>query len=160
MEKSIMQRWPLYGCVLFLVVALALAGCYGTVNTPSSSSSADSYTVKVMSKAGIGDYLVDANGMTLYCAAFDSNGESNATSAILELWPAFSESNFIVPSSLNKADFSTITTVGKIQATYKGWPLYYFVNDKASGDTLGEGVEGVWSVTAPDVVVAPVPDVF
>jgi len=93
--------------------------------------------------------------MALYHAAFDSNGKSNATSAILGLWPIFSQSNFIVPSTLNPADFNIATTGGQVQATYKGWPLYYFINDKAPGDTLGQGIKNVWSVTAPDVAPAP-----
>jgi predicted lipoprotein with Yx(FWY)xxD motif len=113
------------------------------------------YTVMIESKADVGNYLVDAKGMTLYHATFDATGKSNATSAILGLWPPFGESNFIVPSSLNVADFSIITTGGTAQATYKGWPLYFFVNDKAPGDTVGQGIKGVWSVTAPDVSMAP-----
>jgi alpha-glucoside transport system substrate-binding protein len=36
-----------------------------------------------------------------------------------------------------------------MQTTYKGWPLYYFVNDQAAGDTLGQGVNNVWFVIDP-----------
>lgn len=38
---------------------------------------------------------------------------------------------------------------GTKQVTYNGMPLYYFVTDKAAGDTTGQGVGGVWFVAAP-----------
>ena len=39
---------------------------------------------------------------------------------------------------------------GSIQATYNGWPLYYFANDTAARDTTGQGINDVWYVVAPD----------
>jgi predicted lipoprotein with Yx(FWY)xxD motif len=33
---------------------------------------------------------------------------------------------------------------GSQQATYNGWPLYYFGADTAAGDTNGQGVNDVW----------------
>ena len=32
------------------------------------------------------------------------------------------------------------------QATYNGWPLYYWKDDKAPGDVLGQNVNEVWFV--------------
>jgi predicted lipoprotein with Yx(FWY)xxD motif len=40
-------------------------------------------------------------------------------------------------------------TDGAEQVTYNGWPLYYFANDAAPGDTNGQGVNDVWYVIAP-----------
>jgi predicted lipoprotein with Yx(FWY)xxD motif len=36
------------------------------------------------------------------------------------------------------------------QMTYNGWPLYYYIKDKAPGDTTGQGVGGTWFVVPPD----------
>ena len=39
---------------------------------------------------------------------------------------------------------------GSTQVTYNGWPLYYFHEDMAAGDTNGQGVEGVWFLVSPE----------
>ncbi|NJM41145.1 MAG: hypothetical protein HC853_10435 [Anaerolineae bacterium] len=33
---------------------------------------------------------------------------------------------------------------GKLQVTFNGMPLYYFVDDKAAGDLKGQNVNNVW----------------
>ena len=38
---------------------------------------------------------------------------------------------------------------GTTQATYKGFPLYYWVNDRKRGDTTGQDVGKVWYVIDP-----------
>jgi len=38
---------------------------------------------------------------------------------------------------------------GKLQATYNGMPLYYYVKDIKAGDTKGQGVGGVWFLVSP-----------
>jgi predicted lipoprotein with Yx(FWY)xxD motif len=103
-----------------------------------------------MTKVGLGDYLVDANGMTLYYFTKDTVGKSNASDAVIANWPIFYTANIIVPSNLNTSDFGTITRDdGKMQTTYKGWPLYYYIKDQAVGDTVGHKVNGVWFVIDP-----------
>ena len=49
------------------------------------------------------------------------------------------------------ADFGVIEhPEGGMQSTYKGWPLYYWVNDLNPGETKGEAVGNVWFVAKPD----------
>ena len=41
---------------------------------------------------------------------------------------------------------------GKLEVTYKGHPLYYFVTDRRRGQTTGQGVDqfgGPWWVLSP-----------
>jgi predicted lipoprotein with Yx(FWY)xxD motif len=155
MKKRIMSCLSVYAFVLLAMIAFVVVGCAAPAATPPPApTSTMDYTVKIMSKAGIGDYLVDAKGMTLYYFTKDTLGTSNATSAILQIWPIFNVANLVLPSSLNAADFGTITTDGQQQATYKGWPLYYYAKDIASGDTLGQGVNDVWFVANPQAPMA------
>ena len=81
-----------------------------STSTPlvSPSVSPSAFTINVSSKTGIGNYLVDAKGMTLYYWANDVYGKSNATSAVLQAWPVFNASTVNVPSSLVAGDFSVI----------------------------------------------------
>ena len=75
---------------------------------------------------------------------------SAASGAVLKNWPAFTGTTFTVPSALNPADFATITRDdGAKQATYKGYPLYYWVSDEKRGDATGENVGDVWFVIDP-----------
>jgi predicted lipoprotein with Yx(FWY)xxD motif len=62
----------------------------------------------------------------------------------------------VLPTALSINDFGAITRpdgsngTTRQQTTYKGVPLYYFVNDNATrGKTEGEGVANLWSVATP-----------
>jgi len=114
------------------------------------------YTVMTQNKNPFGNYLVDSRGMTLYYFTNDVKGggsvqpKSNCSGQCLVNWPAFNANNIIAPSLLKNSDFSTIQREdGTEQIAYKGWPLYYYIQDKKSGDTLGDGVNGVWFVVKP-----------
>lgn len=117
---------------------------------PPASSTTGAYTVNVSFKTEVGNYLVDGKGITLYYFTKDSVGKSVATSAILQVWPIFNATTFVVPTSLNASDFGTITRDdGQKQTTYKGWPLYYYAPDPGPGSTAGQGINGVWFVVDP-----------
>jgi predicted lipoprotein with Yx(FWY)xxD motif len=108
------------------------------------------YNVMISTSAALGNYLVDGVGQTLYWYTKDSAGISACTGNCLKNWPAFTASTFTVPSALNPADFGTIKRDdGTLQATYKGFPLYYWVKDLKRGDTTGQDVGKVWYVIDP-----------
>lgn len=165
MKKSSQRLYFLLPLMLILSAMLALTACSShttatptatatpiptttTASTPTPTTA--SYTVNIASKTGIGDYLVDGKGMTLYYFTKDAPGKSNATAAIIANWPIFYASNIVVPPSLNATDFGSITGAnGNMQSTYKGWPLYNYIKDQAPGDTMGQDLNGVWFVINP-----------
>lgn len=106
-------------------------------------------------------YLTDNVGRTLYGFANDKKNKNNYTKADLSneaAWPIFEGSIKEIPSTLNKADFGTITVFGRTQITYKGWPLYYFGGDQGQrGSTKGVSVPrpGVWPVVNEATTEAP-----
>jgi predicted lipoprotein with Yx(FWY)xxD motif len=111
----------------------------------------DPYTLHVKSKTNIGNYLADPRGMTLYYTVSDHPDYSNLPDETLANWPVFYVSNIVVPPSLNIADFGTYTRDNNTkQTTYRGYPLYYFSQDKKTGDTFGNSLAGVWFVVNPD----------
>ena len=109
------------------------------------------HAIKIQEKAGIGKYLTDAEGNTLYVFKKDSVGKSACTGPCLEKWPIYYRETVAAPSAIEAADFGTITREdGKKQTTFRGYPLYYWMNDKAPGETNGQGVNDVWFVINPD----------
>lgn len=114
---------------------------------------------------GDGDtfYMTDAFGNTLYGFINDRNGVNNFTREDFSnngVWPIFELELNQVPSILDAADFGSIDVFGRQQLTYKGWPLYYFVQDEARGDNYGVGfpAPGVWPIVNPDTELAPEPE--
>ncbi len=103
--------------------------------------------IDIMTSATLGNYLVDAKGMTLYYFTKDVANPNSCVGNCLTNWPIYYSENLQIPAGLNAADFAVFTREdGTKQSTYKGWPLYYFANDAALGDTKGDKVGGVWFV--------------
>jgi predicted lipoprotein with Yx(FWY)xxD motif len=108
-------------------------------------------TVMVKNDPKLGDYLVDAKGMTLYLFTKDTPGVTNCSGGCLKAWPALVAAGDLVagPGVAGKLDVITRADDGSKQVTYNGYPLYYWAKDKAPGDTTGQGVGGVWFVVPP-----------
>ena len=108
--------------------------------------------LNVKAKDGIGSYLTDEKGITLYLFKKDAPGKSacGAANGCLEKWPVFFADKIEPAGGIDASAIGVISREdGKKQTTYKGLPLYYFFKDKAAGDTLGQGINNVWYVVAP-----------
>jgi predicted lipoprotein with Yx(FWY)xxD motif len=138
MEVVMRKRAVIYA--MCVVLSLALAGV----------ALADDPTIKLSEKDGVGKFLTDSQGMTLYIFKKDSPGKSVCAGPCVEKWPLYFRQMVTVPEGLNAGDFGTVTREdGKQQTNYKGSPLYYFGGDKAPGDVQGQGVGNVWFVANP-----------
>jgi predicted lipoprotein with Yx(FWY)xxD motif len=154
--------------IILIFIALAavlIAGCTQPQQpaqpTPVVTTQTTVNTVYV-ADSSLGRILTDTKGITLYYFITDvpGSGASTCYGNCETAWPVFSVDSIIISSPLNAADFSTITrTNGTKQTTYRGWPLYYWQNDKKPGDVLGENVLKVWYVAKPDynVMIASKP---
>lgn len=117
----------------------------------AASALAKHHEVKVAEKAGIGKYLTDAEGKTLYFFKNDAPGKSACTGDCLARWPVYFRATVAPPASLATQDFGTLKrSDGQSQTTFRGYPLYYWVGDTAAGDTNGQGVMERWSVVDPE----------
>ncbi len=118
---------------------------------PTTEVSSTGIEIKVSSKTGLGTFLVDEKDMTLYLYTKDTPGVSNCKDACLTAWPPLLTSGD--PRADDGVAASKLGTItrddGSLQVTYNDLPLYYYISDAAPGDTVGQGVGGVWFVVAP-----------
>ena len=141
--------------VLTGALSIALAAT-GTVVAMAQDAAA---TLTGRESPDHGQYIADGEGMSLYMFESDTKGEGD-TDAVstcyddcAEAWPPVIAQE---PQAGDMAQADLIGTFerddGKMQVTYGGWPLYYFVRDKAPGDTNGQDVEGFgaeWYLVSP-----------
>ena len=106
------------------------------------------------SNAKLGQILVDGAGKTIYLFVADTGSSSTCYTTCAQIWPPVLTSG--PPQAGTGATASLLGTTtrndGKTEVTYAGHPLYYFVQDKAMGDTTGQGVNGfggLWWVVSP-----------
>ncbi|MBN9037319.1 MAG: hypothetical protein J0H53_14700 [Rhizobiales bacterium] len=94
----------------------------------------------------MGKVLAGENGMTLYTFTKDTSGVSNCYDKCAENWPPL----FADEGAKADGNYSIIDRKdGKKQWAVSGKPLYFWVKDKAKGDTTGDGVNNVWEVARP-----------
>src|SRR5450759_4317893 len=102
----------------------------------------------------LGQILVDGKGMTVYLFVADTGSASTCYTSCAAAWPPVLTTG--APQAGAGATASLLGTAtrtdGNIEVTYAGHPLYYFVRDKAAGDTTGQGINGfggLWWVMTP-----------
>jgi predicted lipoprotein with Yx(FWY)xxD motif len=110
-------------------------------------------TVMVGEVGTFGPALVDAEGRTLYLFTNDTqnSGASACTADCLAAWPPLlSQGAPVAGTGVDTTLLSTITRDdGTLQVTYNGWPLYYYADDIAPGDAMGQGMNSVWFLVSP-----------
>ena len=102
-----------------------------------------------------GTTLTDRRGFALYRFTHDKRAASTCYGACAGTWPPY-----LVPRSLARRAAlrsGLVATVrrtdGRLQVTYAGHPLYYYVGDRRPRQVLCQGVTeygGIWYVVAPD----------
>ena len=145
------RRWPLLRRALRLsglgAVAILAAACSSSSSSTSSTTAqpstssvtgGNSAVIKTVTVPTYGLILVDSGGMPLYTLS------GSCTGGCASAWPALT-----VPASTKPAEVAGVTgaigvakqTNGTYQVTYKGSPLYTFVQD-SSGHITGQGIAG------------------
>jgi predicted lipoprotein with Yx(FWY)xxD motif len=152
------------GAAALAVVALAVAGCGSSSSSSSSASSAANAAPASSPSAGRasfttasgshGSYLIGPSGRAIYLWVADSNGKSACSGACAKAWPPVIVNR--TPAAAHGVDASDLGTItragGAKQVTYKGHPLYYFIDDSSAGTTQGQGSDGFgakWWLVSP-----------
>jgi predicted lipoprotein with Yx(FWY)xxD motif len=126
--------------VASIAAALALAGGTQTGGTKVA-----------LANSPLGHILVDSKGITLYDFVKDKGTTSACYGACAALWPPLTTKGKPVAGRGVRASLlgTTKRKDGKLEVTYGGHPLYYFVTDRNPGQTTGQGVNqfgGPWWV--------------
>src|SRR5262245_39773280 len=125
--------------------AIAIAALVATAAfaVAASGSGTGGTPVKV-GPSNPGRTLVDAHGKTLYLWAHDKGTRSSCYGDCAEYWPPLLTRGRPVAAGGAKASLlgTSRRRDGRIQVTYAGHPLYYFVQDSKPGQTKGEGLTG------------------
>ena len=107
-------------------------------------------TVNLEQNDELGSFLVDDKGMTLYLFTKDTPNTTVCYEKCAVAWPPLLTTGDPVAGEGVDASLlgTTERTDGTVQVTYNGWPLYYYEEDKAPGDVVGQDVGGVWFVVS------------
>ena len=140
----------------WIVAAGAIVAALATLFLlqPAVSGAAQASTVVSTANTGLGRILVNSRGHTLYAFGKDRNGKSSCTGMCASFWPPLIAAGKTHAAAGVKASLlgKTRRADGRMQVTYKGHPVYTFVQDKQKGQTKGEGVNafgGVWHAISP-----------
>jgi predicted lipoprotein with Yx(FWY)xxD motif len=145
-----MKRWIK---LLTAVAAGAVLASIGAALAVGGVASSHGAVVKV-AKSPDGRILVDSKGITLYDFVADKGTKSVCYGACAALWPPLITKGKPVAGPGVRASLlgTTKRKDGKLEVTYNGHPLYYFVTDRKPGQTTGQGVNqfgGPWWVISP-----------
>jgi predicted lipoprotein with Yx(FWY)xxD motif len=146
------------------VVACGVVGAAAAPPPPvSSPSPAPLAPITLTAQASrYGTILYDGKSFVLYAFTLDDRGPSACYGDCAAAWPPYvvgSEKALRVGPGVDQTMLGvTRRNGGALQVTYNGWPLYYYVGDRAPLQIMCQNVfvfGGRWLVIAPDGTLVP-----
>ena len=136
------------------VTAIALAAVLSGA-TAGSDRAARSRASVVVRASSYGRILFDGRGFVLYGFTRDRRGQTRCARACAKAWPPYLvKSRPRAGTGVAGAHLGTIRRPGgRLQVTYFGHPLYYYVGDTRPGQILCQNVTefgGIWRVVRPN----------
>jgi predicted lipoprotein with Yx(FWY)xxD motif len=136
-----------------LALAIAVAALAVVAIAPAAEPAPGRGTLTAKSSR-FGRILFDGRGYVLYGFTADGRNRSNCRGACAAAWPP------LIVATRARAGTGVDTKLlgttrrrdGRLQATYAGKPLYYYVGDRRPGQILCQDVEefgGRWLVLRP-----------
>jgi predicted lipoprotein with Yx(FWY)xxD motif len=139
------------GAAALAVGALGVASS-GAQGDPAAAQAAKASGPKLeLMKTRFGRILVNGRGRAIYLFTADTGGQSNCSGECAHAWPPYIVKRR--PTAGEDVRRGLIGTVrradGRLQVTYNGHPLYYYIHDNEPGEVLCQNVEefgGKWYV--------------
>jgi predicted lipoprotein with Yx(FWY)xxD motif len=144
-----------------LVATVLAAGLLGALSSGSSAgTAAKQAVVKTAPNSTLKEtILVNRRGMTLYHLSVEKRGKFICKNGFcLSLWHPLVVKRGITPTGVRFLGIVKRPD-GRLQVTYKGGPLYTFVQDRKPGDVRGNGFKdvGVWHPAAVSAAASSSP---
>ena len=151
----------LIAAIAVVVAACSSADATDTVDAPTTTVAITTTTIAtedasgeivglVLASTDAGDALATNDGRTVYLFTRDEPDTTTCFDGCLATWPA-------VPAAADLGyglDARLVGSIerpdGTVQATYGGWPLYFYTGDQVGGDANGQGFGGVWFLVGAD----------
>lgn len=143
------------GRLLLLSVAALVASALTVPALASPATQAEARSTLTVSDSRYGRILFDGKGFALYAFTRDPRGKSACSGACAAAWPPYLVAKAAAPGKDTQARLLGITrrTDGKLQVTYAGRPLYYYVGERSPRQILCQNVSeygGLWLVARPN----------
>jgi predicted lipoprotein with Yx(FWY)xxD motif len=121
--------------LLKLTIILACCGLVAAVVATAGG------TMLKVEKTKLGKVVANPKGLTVYMFRKDAKHKSACYGACASFWPpVLTTGKPVAGPGLEQALLGTSKrTDGKLQVTYKGYPIYTYTADKKPGTTKGEG---------------------
>ena len=133
-----------------MLICSASTGPDSRAATVAAAPAPDAALKLSIADSSLGKILVDGTGKTLYMFTKDTPNTSNCSGQCLAAWPAL-VGKPTAGSGVDNAKLGSFARPdGSTQASYNGWPLYYWKGDSKAGDTTGQKVNDVWFVLDRD----------
>src|SRR5260370_21288627 len=117
---------------LLIAACLVVAACGSSSQSTAAPPGPAAARIAVATNAKLGQILVDGKGITVYLFVKDTGTTPTCYTSCAQVWPPVLTSG--PPQAGTGATASllgtTTRTDGKVEVTYAGHPLYYFVSDK------------------------------
>jgi predicted lipoprotein with Yx(FWY)xxD motif len=133
--------------LLLALAGLAVAGA----STPVAASRMQAAPRLAVSSSQFGKILFDGRRRAIYAFTRDGRGKSACYGACASAWPPFLVARRpVAGTGVRRALIGTVRRRdGRLQATYAGRPLYFYVGDRRPGQVLCQNADeygGTWLV--------------
>jgi|WetSurMetagenome_2_1015567.scaffolds.fasta_scaffold762720_1 predicted lipoprotein with Yx(FWY)xxD motif len=155
-----------FALILLVVIMLMVSACGGGGQSAPETSATTTprptlvatvelligVTVDIGKNSTLGSYLMNEKGMTFYLYTKDTPNTPACYDECTATWrPVLTGRKPVGGIGIDYSKLGLATrTDGTTQATYNGWPLYFYSGDTAKGDVKGQGVDNSWYVISPD----------
>jgi predicted lipoprotein with Yx(FWY)xxD motif len=131
-----------------IAIVVAVAATSAAAFAVPARTSASAIAVRA---SAYGKILFDGRGFALYAFTKDRRGASRCSGACAKAWPPFIVTGYaLARAGARRYLIGTVKRAdGRLQATYAGRPLYYYVGDRRPGQVLCQDVAefgGTWLV--------------